>query len=1165
MTGKIRDYDALRREMERRILVLDGSMGVEMQKKHLSEQQVRGRRFMTHTRPIAADFDVLNITAPEVVEDVYQSYIDAGADIIETNTFNSNRLSQHEYRLEDHVAEMNLFGARIARRIVDRAVAADGQRRFVAGSMGPTGMAASIASDMNDAGVRSVTFAQLEDAYAEQAGALIDGGVDALLIETIFDSLNAKAAIAGSRRAMEERGVDVPMLLSLTISEKSHRILSGQNPEAFLAMVRSYNPLAIGFNCSAGPDSLAEPVRRFAELSPAAVIFYPNAGLPDQMGRYSVTPDEFAADIEPLAREGYLNIVGGCCGTTPDFIRAVAGRVRDYKPRAIDSHKPVAAWLAGSEPFYDNRGFINVGERCNVAGSRKFLRLVKEGNYDECVTIARKQVENGAMVIDINMDDGLLDSKACMERFTRLLASDPLTASVPWMIDSSDMDVIETALQNVPGKAIVNSISLKHGEEAFLADARRVARYGAAVVVMLFDEQGQATTYDRKVEIADRSIRLLTERAGYDPRDIIIDSNVLTIATGMPEHDAYALDFIRAVEWISKHWPGVKTSGGLSNLSFAFRGNNFLRQAMHAVFLYHAMQRGLTMAIMDPTAKVTYSDIPEDLLELIEDAILMRRPDAAERLIEAAPRYDVKQSTTAAQSVSTPRETMSLEDRLKTALRNGDDTYLAEDLEDALKKYPAAADIVGGPLMAGMELVGKLFEEGKVFLPQVVKCARTMQRAVDYLKPYMLGAAADVPSKGKFLLATVKGDVHDIGKNIVQVVLHCNGYEVVDLGVQVDAATIVKAAKEEKPDFIGLSGLISPSLDEMAKTAEALRHAGIDVPLFIGGAATSPLHTALKIAPAYGNGLVIRVNDAAQNPVIAARLASNPTETGREICLCQQKLVAEYKAKQNAGTSRNVPKLQIEWEKERITEPSFMGERVLEEIPVGKVRPYINWIYFTSAWRMKPGTEEADKLLAEANEILDMLEREGCIMRAAVSFREAYSEQDAIVAGDVTIPTPRQEPGKKRDVCLALSDFVAPAPHKDFIGAFMVTIGDRMRTIIDEAKESDVYRHLLLQSVADRLAEATSEWLHRQVRTDLWGYVPDEPEDMDMILKEQYQGIRPAVGYPSLPDQKLMHKLAQLVTPSSLGVTVTENGALSPSSTVAGLYIASPHARYFTL
>lgn len=1163
----MKSTSAFDQALKSRILLLDGSTGVEFQAMRLEETDVRGRRFMTHSHRLAANFDILCLSRPELVSKVHDSYLDAGADIIETNTFNANRLSQREYATDGLIREINLSGARIARREADRYTALDPSKpRFVAGSMGPTAMSASLPVDVNDPTARCIDFETLAQAYAEQAVGLIEGGVDLLLIETAFDLLNAKAAAEGAIRAFDTTGKRLPIIFSFTISDASGRILSGHTPEAILATVAPFSPAALGFNCSAGPEGLAAVVRELSSRSPFPVIFYPNAGMPDRMGRYTVTPEDFAAAMRPLIEHRQVNIIGGCCGTNPGHIRALAEVLRRCgdTPRKTPKGMTVP-WLAGLEPFNDNRGFINVGERCNVAGSRKFLRLIKEGNIDEAVAIARKQVADGAMMLDINMDDGMLDAPGEMSRFLRALGADPATSSVPWMIDSSDFAAIEEGLKNIGGRAIVNSISLKHGEDEFLRQARTIRRYGAAVVVMLFDERGQADTLGRKIEIADRAIRLLHDKAGMELRDIVIDPNVLTIATGMPEHDAYAAWFIEAVRHITTHWPGVKTSGGVSNLSFAFRGNNYLRQAMHAVFLYHGIRAGLSMGIVDPGTKVTYTDIPDRLLRLIEAAVFNTHPGACDELSAAAAEWNGSNTTAIVATEAADRSATDVGMRLAEALLRGDDSHLAEDLTEAIPAAGSAQAVVERYLMEGMEEVGRRFEAGKMFLPQVVKSARTMHRAVEILTPYLEGNSATQASKGRFLVATVRGDVHDIGKNIVSVVLRCNGFEVIDLGVQVDAVAIVEGARRYRPDFIGLSGLIAPSLEEMAKTLTALLEAGITTPVFVGGAATSEIHTALRLAPAYGGNLVVRMSDAAQNPVVASRLLSDSDSATASIMERRRRLVSEYQQHSNQPSEGSKPQSETtDWNSIKLTEPAVRGIMTLDEISLTEVRTYINWIYFNHCWRVRPDSAESRELIDEANRLLDSLEAEGATMRAQVAFYDAWSDGDSIKInhGHVAVPTPRQQQAER----LSLADFVAPKSYGDHIGCFVVTLGHVLRHKLDEQKkQNDEYAHLLLQSVCDRLAEATSEYVHRRVRTELWGYAPDEPADLQAIKQGRYSGIRPAVGYPSLPDQRLMHTLLSLLDPQAVEVTATDNGALIPSSSVAGFYIAAPHSRYFSV
>lgn len=1153
-------YAALREALSGRILVLDGSLGAVVQRMSLTENTYRGRHFATHSLPLSGNVDVLCLTASERISAIHRAYLDAGADIIETNTFNANALSQSRYGLVDDVRALNMAGAEIARAEADKKEQEDPSRlRFVAGSMGPTAKAASLPDDVADPTHRAVTFEELSGAAYEQALALIDGGVDLILLETCFDALNIKAQLHGIRRAAAEREADIPLFVSITVSDASGRILSGHTPEAILAVVEEFAPDALGFNCGSGAASLAGALRALAAVSPYPTIFYPNAGMPDSLGNYSQTAEQFAMEISPLFVDGMINVAGGCCGTDDAFIGRVAALAEQNAPRKLP--EVVTPWLSGIDAFYDNRGFINVGERCNVAGSRKFLRLITEKNSDEALAIAHKQVLDGAMMLDINVDDGMLDSVAEMRNFLRLLGSDPVTSSVPWMVDSSSFDVIVEALKNIPGKPVVNSISLKHGEEEFLRQARVINGMGAAVVVMAFDEDGQADTYERKIQICSRAYKLLTDSVGMAPRDIIFDPNVLTVATGMPEHDRYGIDFIRAVEWIKTNLPGAKTSGGISNLSFAFRGNNYVRQAMHAVFLYHAIRAGLDMAIMDPGARVTYDAIPAPLLQAIEDVILCRCEDATQKLTSMVPEYSAEKpgAPLTSQSADVERD---VDTRLADALQSGDASALEADLVEAVERHGSANAVVEGPLMAGMERVGQLFESGRMFLPQVVKSARVMHQAVEILRPMLESGAVKGSSRGLFLTATVKGDVHDIGKNIVNVVMRCNNYEVVDLGVQVEADRIVAEALRLKPDFIGLSGLISPSLDEMANVASALRRAGVRVPLFVGGAATSELHTALKIAPEY-DGVVVRVADASQNPVVAGKLLKDKVGESSRIADEQHRLRAEYEAMKGGNNAeQNAPT--VDWEADERCVPSSLERYKNMAIPVSEVRQFINWIYFANCWKTPLESAEGKRLRAEAEAIIDDMEAAGCEMSALAQIFPASGSQERqeIVVGGCAVPVPRQNATRDRAVCLSLADYVAPEGYGDHVGAFVVTIGEKIRRMV--AGEGEEYRRLLMQSVCDRLAEAASEWLHFQVRTRLWGYASDEVFDEEAIRAGRYCGIRPAVGYPSLPDQAVMHTVAQLLHPEDIGVSVTENGALSPASSVAGFYIASPRARYFT-
>ena len=894
--------------IKERILILDGAMGTKIQTYGLTEEDFRGDRFAHFTGQMKGNNDVLSLTRPDVIADIHRLYLEAGADIIATNTFSSQRISQADYHLENEAYEMAFEGARIARQVADQ-FSTEEKPRFVAGSMGPTNKTCSMSPDVSDPAKRELTYDELLAAYEEQADALIAGGVDALLIETIFDTLNAKVAIDAATRVMTRRGVELPIMISVTVSDLAGRTLSGQTLDAFLASISTYKIFSVGLNCSFGATQMKPFLRELAKRAPYYISAYPNAGLPNSMGLYDETAETMAPKMGELVDEGLVNIIGGCCGTDETFIAAYVPLVEDKKPHVL-VEKPRYMWLSGLEllEVTPEVQFVNVGERCNVAGSRKFLRLIKEKSYDEAIGIARKQVSDGALVIDINMDDGLLDAKAEMVNFLNMIAAEPDIAKVPVMIDSSDWEVIRAGLKCVQGKSIVNSISLKEGEEKFLEHARDVKRYGAAVVVMCFDEEGQATSYERRIAIAERAYRLLTEEVGMNPLDIIFDPNVLAVATGMEEHDAYAADFIRAAGWIHENLPGAHISGGVSNLSFSFRGNNYIREAMHAVFLYHAIQKGMDFGIVNPATKVTYADIPQDQLDVIEDVILNRKKGAAEALIELANRLmeageaGGKVPNAEKTSVACPPD-LPLEERLEKALVKGIADHLEADLKEALEVYPHAVDIIEGPLMAGMNTVGQLFGEGKMFLPQVVKTARTMKQAVEILQPYIEAEkTAGGKSAGKVLLATVKGDVHDIGKNIVGVVMACNNYEIIDMGVMVPAEQIVRKAKEEEVDIIGLSGLITPSLEEMVNVAKELQRAGMNIPIMIGGATTSELHVALKIAPVY-SAPVVWLKDASQNALVAARLMNDEQKVEHELAEKYQHLREEYHQEQEKLSS----------------------------------------------------------------------------------------------------------------------------------------------------------------------------------------------------------------------------------------------------------------------
>ena len=1170
----------LKEILSERILLLDGAMGTMIQRYGLTEEDFRGREFASHGVRLAGNNDILVLTSPDIISQIHREYLDAGADIIETCTFNAQRISQQEYATQDYVYRINLEAARLAREQADHMSRLTPDKpRFVAGSVGPTGRTLSLSPDVENPALRAVDFDTLQQAYIEQIDALVEGGVDLLLIETVFDTLNAKAALDAAQQTFAIRGVRLPVMLSITVADSAGRMLSGQTLEAMLASVAHFDLLSVGLNCSFGAEQMMPHLKRLARTAPYYISAYPNAGLPDEMGCYNQTPQMMGEAVRRFAEAGLVNIVGGCCGSTPDHIRSMAEAVTGCVPH-VPSEGSVP-WLAGLEGFDTNGAFVNVGEKCNVAGSRKFLRLIKEGSYEEALGIARAQVRDGAMVIDVNMDDGMLDAEQQMCHFLRLMASDPEIARLPWMVDSSRFEVIETALKNIQGKAIVNSLSLKEGESLFISRARRVRELGGALVVMAFDEQGQATSFERKIEVCQRAYRLLVEQAGFPPQDIIFDPNVLTIATGMAEHDAYALDFIRATRWIHQNLPYAKVSGGVSNLSFSLRGNNYLREAMHAVFLYHAIEAGLDMAIINPSSAVMYEDIPEVLREALEDVILCRRADATERLLSLAEQYrGGVEREVATEQIN--RCDIPIEERLVQALRHGDTEHLEEDIEEALRCYDTPAAIIEGPLMRGMTTVGELFGEGKMFLPQVVKTARTMKCAVSLLQPYIeQESVSTTVHEGVYLLATVKGDVHDIGKNIAGVVLSCNGFRVVDLGVMVPAEEIVAKAIECNAQYIGLSGLITPSLEEMCRTAQALKDAGVRVPLFISGATTSALHTALKIAPLY-DGPVFHLKDASQNPVVAMLLGGSERERVISCNRYEQEQVRRAYRQRSVETLGEQERLfrrhKVDWGVQQIVEPTFTGVRTLSDIAIEQVRPYINWIHFCNLWGVRYDTAEGEQMRQEGEALLDRVAQSHHLV-ARVGLFDAYGTEDSIVVkhhkgcpccGGVqmqsVIPTPRQGAANADGECLSLCDFVAPEGFGDHVGAFAVTVSQSFVEELEGLKSAgEQYDALLMQSLGDRLVEAASEWLHERVRRELWGYAPEESLSPKQMFAATYRGIRPAVGYPSLPDQRTIFPLSQLLDVEQIGIRLTENGAMYPQSSVCGVYIAYAKAKYFVI
>ncbi len=1187
--------DYLVQEARRRILVLDGAMGTMIQAERFDEDAFLGHGGAGHNcalhsdKPQVGNNDVLVLTQPQTIERIHTEYLRAGADIVATNTFSSTSIAQSDYGLEERVYDLNVAGARLARAAADTVSAETPDRpRFVAGAMGPTNRTLSISPKVSDPGYRALSFEDMAASYAEAAKGLIDGGVDLLLIETIFDTLNAKAAIfaieglfaAGIRR--------VPLMISGTITDLSGRTLSGQTPTAFWNSVRHAKPFSIGLNCALGAAQMRDHVDELSRVADTFVCVYPNAGLPNEMGEYDESPAFMAAQLDDFAKDGLLNIVGGCCGTTPEHIAAIREAVDRHQPRTPAAPKPYMR-LSGLEPFTltEDIPFVNVGERTNVTGSARFRKLIKEGDYTTALSVARDQVENGAQIIDVNMDEGLLDSKEAMKTFLRLIAAEPDIARVPIMVDSSKWEVIEEGLRNIQGKAVVNSISMKEGEEAFLEHAALVHRYGAAVIVMAFDEKGQADTFKRKTEICARSYKILTEKAGFAPEDIIFDPNIFAVATGIEEHDNYGVDFIEATRWIRENLPGAHVSGGVSNLSFSFRGNERVREAMHSVFLYHAIKAGMDMGIVNAGQLAVYDDLPTELRELCEDVVLNRRSDATERLLEEAERW--KGGPGAKREVDLSWREEPVTTRLRHALVHGITDYIEGDVEEARQAAEKPLHVIEGPLMDGMNVVGDLFGAGKMFLPQVVKSARVMKQAVAYLLPYMEAEKeSDRQAAGKILLATVKGDVHDIGKNIVGVVLQCNNFEVIDLGVMVPAAKILETAKAEKVDIIGLSGLITPSLDEMCHVAAEMERTGFELPLLIGGATTSKIHTAVKIDPNYNAGQTIYVTDASRAVGVCARLLNDRAGLNAEVAAEYQKVAASYLRGQEDKkrlplAAARANRAAIDWEGYTPPAPTFTGVKDLS-VPIATLIPYIDWTPFFSTWEIKGSYprvlederygEAARPLFADAQKMLDQMVREEWLTaKGVIGFWQAQSDGDDIVLygedGEAftrfhTLRQQMARSGERANV--ALADFVAPiGGPRDYIGGFCVTagLGEEEVAARFDAKHDD-YSKILSQSLADRLAEAFAEYAHERVRREFWAYRPDERLTPQELIGEAYQGIRPAPGYPAQPDHTEKATLFSLLDAEArTGVRLTESYAMWPASSVSGLYFAHPDSYYF--
>lgn len=1186
----------LKEQLNKRVLLLDGAMGSLIQQYKLTEEDYRGDKFQNSTIELKGNNDILSITRPKIIQEIHELYLEAGADLVETNTFNANRISQADYLLEDFCYEMNFESARIARMAANKFTKITPEKpRFVVGTLGPTNKTASMSPDVNDPGFRAVTFDEIVFAYAEETRGLMDGGIDIVMIETAFDTLNAKAALFAIKQVFQEKGKELPVMVSGTITDASGRTLSGQTIEAFLNSVSHFDLLSIGLNCSLGAREMKPYIQELSKKAPFYVSAHPNAGLPNQFGGYDESPEEMTTYLKEYLSENNVNILGGCCGTTPEHIAAFAKAVDEYNIRKLPEWDRLTK-LSGLEPLTIEResNFINIGERTNVAGSKKFARLIKEEKFDEALSIAREQVENGAQIIDICMDDAMLNAEESMVTFLNLVMSEPEIAKVPIMIDSSKWTVIESGLKCVQGKCIVNSISLKEGEEAFKQQAEKILNYGAAVVVMAFDEKGQADSFDRKIEICTRAYNVLTKEVNFPPENIIFDPNILAIATGIEEHNNYAVDFINATQWIKENLPHAKVSGGVSNLSFSFRGNNVVREAMHSAFLYHATNAGMDMGIVNPSLLEIYDNIPKDLLELVEDVILNRKSDATEKLINYA--ETVKQNnSTKEQKVDEWRD-LSVEQRLGHALIKGIVDYIEADVLEARKNYPRSLNVIEGPLMDGMGVVGDLFGAGKMFLPQVVKSARVMKKAVATLLPFIEEENSMLGEKGtgvaKILLATVKGDVHDIGKNIVGVVLACNNYEVIDLGVMVPTEKIIQVAKEKNVDIIGLSGLITPSLEIMSDFAIEMQKQGLNKPLLVGGATTSKIHTAVKIEPHTG-APVIHVKDASKSVgVVNSLLNKNLRDS------FIQQVRDEYKELRESysGSSSKVKyinleearknKLKLNWREQKIIKPKFLGTKIYKSYSIKEIREYINWVFFFVVWQIRgkfpellddpKSGEEARKLYDDAIQLLDRIEQENLLeANGVIGFYPANSVGDDIeVYSDeskseilTVFKNLRNQVSKDNIENLCLSDFIAPKDTgiTDYIGAFAVTAGIGVDKLVAQFEaEHDDYNSIMVKALADRLAEAFTEILHLQVRKELWGYSPDEQLSVHDLFLENYSGIRPAHGYPACPDHSEKETLFQLLgAEKNAGISLTESFSMIPAASVSGLFFANPNSKYF--
>ena len=1181
----------IRTELNKRVLVLDGAMGTMIQRYKLNEEDYRGERFQDATIPQKGNNDLLCLTQSNIIKQIHKDYLEAGADIIETNTFNSTQISMSDYGMQDFVSEINLEAARLAVEAANEFTLKNPAKpRFVAGAMGPTNKTASMSPLVDKPGFRNVSFDELKQNYIQQAEALIEGGVDLLLVETIFDTLNAKAALSAIDEVSQKRGLNMPVMVSGTISDASGRTLSGQTLEAFLTSVSHVDLLSVGLNCSLGAQQMRPHLEALAKKSEFFVSVYPNAGLPNQFGEYDESPEKMSGHIHDFLDNKFANIVGGCCGTTPEHIHEIAllaknAEVRHPIPAADDTE------LSGLEPLRISAqlNFVNIGERTNVSGSRKFARLIREKRYEEALTVARHQVEGGAQILDVNLDDGMLDAEAEMTNFLNMLASEPEIARLPIMIDSSKWEVIEAGLKCTQGKSIVNSISLKNGEEEFKTIARKIKTYGAAVVVMAFDEKGQADTFERKTEICQRAYNILTKEVGFAARDIIFDPNILAIGTGINEHNNYAVNYIKATKWIKENLPHARVSGGVSNLSFSFRGNNPVREAIHSVFLFHAIKAGMDMGIVNPAMLQIYDEIDDGLRQLAEDLVLNRRKDATQRLLAYAEKMDKTTSAKAGNELEW--RTMDVEKRLEHSLIKGITEFLDEDVEEARQGYKRAIEVIEKPLMNGMNVVGDLFGSGRMFLPQVVKSARVMKKAVAYLLPFIESEKTDgLKGNGKIVLATVKGDVHDIGKNIVGVVLQCNNYEVVDLGVMVPAEKILEVAKSENADVVGLSGLITPSLEEMVHVASEMKRLNFEVPLLIGGATTSEIHTAVKINSEYDEA-VVHVRDASKVINVVNKLLStsdrenyvkginekySKLKENHLTGLVEKKYVSLQEARNN--------KFKIDWQNFQSPVPETLGIKYFNDFQLEEIRKYIDWTFFFHAWKITgkyPAIfddilkgEEAKKLYDDAQQMLDKIIPEKWLTaRAGLGIFKASSSDESVQIFDEnneplqTFEFLRNQEEKDGEPNYCLSDFIAPEGKDDYLGMFAVTAGIGIEEHLKRFKDDhDDYSAIMLKTLADRLAEAAAELLHEKVRTQIWAYAPGEQLSHEEIIREKYRGIRPAPGYPACPEHSEKRKIFDLLkAEEKLGITLTESFAMYPAASVSGYYFANPQSRYFAV